>query len=135
MDKSFYITLLVILLLVFFCVGGLWGVLVGSVFLLLVVIKAACFVGAVLPLWWARWIVERDISISGKAASVGMNWWVYSYTILCVGLVLLPTKLPSSIVLAEGELEYLNYVVAALVTFPIGLAAFKIQRFRYRHIR
>jgi hypothetical protein len=44
-------------------------------------------------------------------------------------------KQSSFIVLAEGELEYLNYVVAALITFSIGFTAFKIQRFRDRHIR
>jgi hypothetical protein len=127
MSKSFYTTFGIVLVVSLFIVGGLWGVVLGLWLLTAVVLKVIFCLLAILPLWWVRRVVKRDISTPSGALNVAMDWWVMTYAILCVVLTIAPVSAAFSSPALDESLVWLQYVVAALVTLPIGFVVYKTR--------
>jgi hypothetical protein len=127
MSKSFYTTFGIVLVVALFIVGGLWGVVLGLWLLTAVVLKVISCLLAILPLWWVRRVVQRDISTPGGALNVAMDWWVMSYAILCVVFTIAPVSAAFSSPALDESLVWLQYVVAALVTLPIGFVVYRTR--------
>ncbi|TGE23212.1 hypothetical protein [Hymenobacter metallicola] len=89
----------------------------------------------VFPLWKLHQLVKQNVSSPDNAFPTATQWWLVSYIALCLWFTYL---------IAEGEqgwqrrfiaqIDWLQYPLAAALTFPVAVLAFYLKRWCYRFL-